>query len=83
MRVFGADFLTSPCAFAISGDRLIIPELRGRVVVLNGQDRRLGYLDENEAVCDLPGWPNHPGALIHAGKFNSPHGVAVDAQGNI
>ena len=83
LRVFGADFLTSPCAFAVSGERLIIPELRARVAVLDGQDRLLGYLGENEAVCDRQGWPNHPDALIHPGKFNSPHGVAADAQGNL
>jgi len=83
LRVFGADFLTSPCAFAVSGERLIIPELRARVAILDGQDRLLGYLGENEAICDLPGWPNHADALVHPGKFNSPHGVAADAQGNI
>ncbi len=82
-RVFGTDFLTSPCAFAVSGDRLIIPELRARVAVLDRQDRLIGYLGENEAVCDLPGWPNHPAALIHPGKFNSPHGVAADKAGNL
>lgn len=83
LRVFGADFLTSPCAFASSGERLLIPELRARVAILDGQDRLLGYLGENEIVCDLPGWPNHPDGLIHPGHFNSPHGVAADAQGNI
>lgn len=82
-RVFGADFLTSPCAFAVSGDRLIIPELRARVAVLDRQDRLIGYLGENEAVCDVPGWPNHPAALIHPGKFNSPHGIATDEAGNL
>ena len=51
--------------------------------MLDGQDRLLGYLGENEAVCDLPSWPNHPTELINVGKFNSPHGVAADAQGNI
>ena len=83
LRAFGADFLTSPCAFAVSGERLIIPELRARVAILDGQDRLLGYLGENEAVCELPSWPNHPTELIDAGKFNSPHGVAADTQGNI
>ncbi|MEZ4861320.1 MAG: 6-bladed beta-propeller [Caldilineaceae bacterium] len=83
LRVFGADFLTSPCAFAISGERLIIPELRARVAILDGQDRLLGYLGENEATCEQPGWPNHSAEWIHPGKFNSPHGVAVDAQGNL
>ena len=38
LRAFGADFLTSPCAFAVSCERLIIPELRARVG-LNGRNR--------------------------------------------
>lgn len=83
LRVFGADFLTSPCAFAVSGEQLIIPELRARVAILDGQDRLLGYLGENEIVCELAGWPNHPAELIQTGCFNSPHSVAADAQGNI
>ncbi|MBX3014057.1 MAG: hypothetical protein KF832_21230 [Caldilineaceae bacterium] len=82
-RVFGTDFLTSPCAFAISGEQLIIPELRARIALLDGADQLIGYLGDNESVCDLQGWPNHPAALIEAGKFNSPHGIAADAQGNI
>jgi DNA-binding beta-propeller fold protein YncE len=83
LRVFGEEILTSPCAFATAGDYLIIPELRGRVTVLDGQDRLVGYLGSNEAVCDIPGWPNHPSHLIQPGKFNSPHGVATDRYGNL
>ncbi|MFN8443728.1 MAG: hypothetical protein U0175_23320 [Caldilineaceae bacterium] len=83
LRVFGEEFLTSPCAFATTGEYLIIPELRGRVTVLDGQDRLVGYLGNNEAVCDLLGWPNHPAHLIEAGKFNSPHGIAADQVGNL
>jgi DNA-binding beta-propeller fold protein YncE len=83
LRVFGEEMLTSPCAFTTVGDRLIIPELRGRVTVLDGQDRLVGYLGSSEAVCDIPGWPNHPAHLIEPGKFNSPHGIAADRQGNL
>jgi len=83
MRAFGADFLTSPCAFAVSGTQLIIPELRARVTVLDGHDQLLGHLGAHEASCDRPGWPNHPAHQIKPGKFNSPHGIAADPQGNL
>lgn len=82
-RSFGADFLTSPCAFAVSGEHLIIPELRARVTILDQADRLVGYLGDNEAVCDQQGWPNHPTRLIEAGKFNSPHAIAADQAGNL
>lgn len=82
-RSFGADCLTSPCAFAVSGKHLIIPELRARVTILDQADRLVGYLGDNEAVCDRYGWPNHPAHLIEAGKFNSPHGIAADQAGNL
>jgi hypothetical protein len=65
------------------GDHLIIPELRGRVTVLDGQDRLVGYQGENEAVCDIPSWPNHLAHLIEPGKFNNPHGIAADQGGNL
>lgn len=82
-RAFGTDFLTSPCAFAVSGDNLIIPELRARVTVVDQEDRLIGYLGDNAPICEVQGWPNHPAHRIEAGKFNSPHGIATDPQGNL
>ncbi|HMN31142.1 MAG TPA: 6-bladed beta-propeller [Caldilineaceae bacterium] len=82
-RVFGAELLTSPCGFATSGELLLIPELRARIAILDSQDHLVCYLGENEAVCDVPGWPNHPAQLIQPGKFNSPHGITADAAGNL
>ena len=42
-------------------------------------------------MCDVEGWPNNtsdegrtiPTSLLETGKFNSPHGLAVDANGNL
>jgi hypothetical protein len=90
-RSFGADFLTSPSAFAVAGDRMFVAELRARVTILDASDRLVGYLGENEAVCAVEGWPNmkdsrgqtvRPGHLA-PGKFNSPHGIAVDSRGDV
>jgi hypothetical protein len=82
-RVFGEDFLTSPCAFVAVGDLLYVPELRARMTVLDGSDRPVAVIGDNEAVSDIPGWPNHPKRMIEPGKFNSPHGVGADIDGNV
>jgi hypothetical protein len=90
-RSFGADFLTTPSAFAVYGNLLVIAELKARLTLVDIEDRLVGYLGANEAVCDAPGWPNNrddqgrvvPTRLLQPGRFNSPHGLAADAQGNL
>ena len=90
-RVFGGDFLTTPSGFATHGDLLIIAELRARLTLCGKNDEFVCYLGANEPVCDVEGWPNNkdasgkiiPTSLLETGKFNSPHGLAVDGQGNL
>ncbi len=90
-RCFGSDFLVSPSAFGRDGDHLLVGELHARLAVLDGDDRLVCYLGRNDAVCQTEGWPNMKDARgvpartdrLEAGKFNSPHGMAVDARGNI
>lgn len=91
LRAFGQDIFVHPCAFAAAGDRLYVPELFGRLAVLDGDDRLIGYVGENEPVskdpgwpgASVPGWPNLPPEEIRAGAFNSPHGVATGADGSV
>jgi hypothetical protein len=58
--------------------------------VIDRDNRLVCYLGRNDAVC-AAGWPN---ALdergvptrtprLEVGKFNSPHGLAVDRDGNV
>jgi len=90
-RAFGADFLSSPSGFARDGDFLIVAELRARLAILDGKDQLVCYLGANEAVCDADGWPNMKDEKgvptrtnrLEPGKFNSPHGIAADREGNI
>lgn len=90
-RVVGVDFFTSPSGFARLGDDLAVAELRARIVILDPNDRPVCFLGANEAVCGLPGWPNEKNAAgeivrtprLEPGKFNSPHGIAADAAGNL
>ncbi len=98
-RSFGLGLLTSPSCFAIDGDYLIIGELRARLAVYDLDDEFVTFIGENEKIArvernsdeDVPGWPNgldesgNPArsTALEPGKFNSPHGIATDASGNI
>ena len=90
-RSFGEDIFTTPSAVAVHGDLMFVAELRARITLLDADDALIGYIGENEVVCDREGWPNEtdasgmparPSELV-PGKFNSPHGIATDADGNL
>jgi hypothetical protein len=96
-RTIGATFLSSPSGFAVRGGALIVAELYGRLAVLDANDDLTGYIgadpDGNggRAWPERPGWPNalsddgrlKAPRLPHPDRFNSPHSVAVDADGNL
>ncbi len=90
-RDVGRGVLNTPSAFALWGDRLVVAELRARLAVLDLDESLLGYLGENGEICDAAGWPNaldgegHPvrPPSLQAGRFNSPHGLASDRDGNL
>ncbi|NQW16067.1 MAG: hypothetical protein HQ478_01140 [Chloroflexi bacterium] len=90
-RAFGSDWLTTPSAFAISGDLMIVAELQARLTVIDGDDNLVGYLGSDDDVPSREGWPNVKSGdelprrpeTLSEGKFNSPHGVAADKNGNL
>lgn len=82
-RSFGADFLNSPCGFVHRNGTVYIPELYARLAILDDRDRLVTYIGENETAPKSPGWPNLSAAQVLPGKFNSPHGMAVDSAGNL
>ncbi len=90
-RAFGSEFLTTPSAMVTYQDVMVVAELRARLTLLDVEDRLLGYLGDNESVSYLDGWPNTvndrgqivPSDRLEAGKFNSPHGLGVDHEGNL
>lgn len=81
----GQDWLHSPSGFASVGDLMMVSELRGsRVTILDKDDNLVAYVGENSGAFKMnEGWPNVPHETLIPGKFSSPHGMAVDKDGNI
>ncbi len=83
--------LKTPSVFSSFGDYLVIGELYARLVVLDKEDNIVGYIGDGTEYTDIEGWPNRkdgkkllsPLSDISVGKFNSPHGMAADCEGNI
>src|SRR5665213_1408193 len=98
LRTFGESFLSSPSGFVQWGDLLVIAELYARLALFDAHDDLVGYIGaetphhEVHAWPSRPGWPNAldsdgrvapaPPDLDH-GHFNSPHSLAVDADGHL
>ena len=90
-RVFGSDFLTSPSGFATDGELMVIAELKARLAIVDADDNLVTYLGPNVNVAEVDGWPNNRDEkgepirprILEPGKFNSPHGMAIDADGNL
>jgi len=80
-RSFGEDFLTSPDGFVSDGNLVVVPELLGRVTILDADDKLLCHMGNNENICKDPAWPD--GTPLAAGSFNSPHGATTDESGSL
>ena len=88
---FGNEFFTSPSGFATQDNIMVVAELKARLVILDINDKPIQYLGSNIEVSNVDGWPNNldekgniiPSNLIESGKFNSPHGLAIDNNNNI
>jgi hypothetical protein len=97
LRTIGESFLNSPSGFVQWGDTLVIAELYSRLAVLNEEDRLIGYIGDDPNAKGGHGWPEKPGwpnavtddghvqapQLTQPDRFNSPHSVAVDGDGNL
>ncbi len=80
---FVTDDLRHPCHFDQRGEELLIPDLHGRVTILDRDNRLIVHLGDYEGVEKLKGYPNLPREERPAGRFISPHDACWDAAGNI
>ncbi len=91
-RTVGVPFMSRPTWIAAHGEFLFVAEfLPPRICLLDAEDKLVGFIGEDRTAPDREEWPNQrsadgdlerPGALT-AGRFNSPHAIAVDGAGNI
>lgn len=59
-----------------------MPELFGRLTILDKRDRTLMTLGENRGLpTHRPNWPNE--LQTEPGLFTAPHSCAIDLQGDI
>jgi DNA-binding beta-propeller fold protein YncE len=72
-----------PCNFYYYGDEVVFPDLNSRVTILDRNDKLIAHLGEDQQAYKQQGWPDLPLDYFRANRFSSPHGVCVDAQGNI
>jgi sugar lactone lactonase YvrE len=84
--------LNMPSGFATFDDKLVVAELEGRLHILDAQDNIIETLCDGREYSQLEGWPNRkdengqrlsPVQVLEPGKFNSPHGITADHEGNI
>jgi len=80
------DFITGfrlPCHFDEHGGTVVIPDLHGRVTLMDRDNRIIGHLGDSNA----PEWNNplrtEPRDKFIPGQFICPHGACFDHQGNI
>jgi hypothetical protein len=97
LRTIGEEFLSSPSGFALWGNALVVAELYSRLAVLDGDDQLIGYIGNDPNAAEIGGWPERPGwpnalnddgyveapRLDYPDRFNSPHSLAVDGDGNL
>lgn len=89
LRLVEAEF-REPSGFARRGEQLVVAELQARLTILDGEDRVLERIGDDAAATAREGWPNALDAdgrtirpELRPGRFNSPHGLAVDAEGDV
>jgi len=80
---FVTDEQNMPCCFFQHGDEIVIPDLFGRVTILDNDNKLITHLGYNEGVWTWAGYPNIPHEKREPGKFISPHAVTVDDNGDI
>ncbi|QQE12141.1 hypothetical protein JD969_01300 [Planctomycetota bacterium] len=74
----------SPCSFTFHEGCTYIPELFTGIKILDPDDNLIASIGDNDGITTAPGWPNMAGTdYIQPGKFNSPHDLTVDQEGNI
>jgi streptogramin lyase len=88
IRTLRHELITSPSSIAVRGGDLIVTELDGALLRIDERDGVFAIIPRT-GEHDREGWPNAASAdglvrpVVEIGRLNSPHGVAVGADGSI
>ena len=90
-RVVGEGIVVTPTDMALIGDELALTDFtQARVTILAKNDLLVEHIGANPSVRERDGWPNAldtDGNLVRprleTGRFNSPHTLAADPDGNL
>ena len=80
---FVTESIHRPCHFDQRGDDLLLPDLYGRVSILDKENKLITDLGNNPGIEKEQGYPDVPEAQRLPGKFISPHAAIWDRAGNI
>jgi len=90
-RVVGEGILVTPTDMSVVGNELALTDFtQARVTILDKNNHLVEHIGANPRVPERDGWPNARDAdgdvvrpQLESGKFNSPHTLAADPQGNL
>ncbi len=74
--------LRNPCTVNILGDDLIIPDLQGRITILNKENKLVAHLGENSDPKKRGNFNVAPEDWKD-GEFTAPHGACWDSKGDL
>ena len=77
---FHKEGLRRPCKVYIRGELTLIPDLQGRITLLDKDYKLIAHLGENE---DKAKQGNFGVKEFKDGQFTAPHGAAIDSKGNL
>lgn len=84
LEAWGSGFFQHPNGFDFYQDRLLVSELFGRIIVLNGDNQPLEIIGDQPHARNLPGWPDvNREEFLQPGFFNSPHHACWGPGGEI
>jgi hypothetical protein len=83
IETYGTENLRYPCHFDVRNGDLLIPDLHGRVTILDKDNKLVTHLGDNPGVEKVPGYPNLAKDTWDPYKFISPHSAAWDKKGDL
>jgi hypothetical protein len=72
-----------PCHFAQHQGTMVVPDLQGRVTLIDRKNQIIAHLGDSQAPTGNPPLRTQPREAFIPGQFICPHGACFDRDGNI